>query len=194
MLTTPASPRIAPAERPAVRSTRLTGVDVLVYAVIVALGAMHYALILRSSDFFRGDTTYFELARSMLSHGFYGFNSRPETVVPPGFPAIMAALCLAVGCGYSVFVHASVVFSTLGFLTSYELLRRMEGRAAGAVICLLLISSPLVFALATRMVFSDLPYFFTSMLVLLLVRRLSEQCTTPEAKGEEAADAPHSAA
>jgi hypothetical protein len=193
MLTTSASPRITSAARPTHRSAAPTGADVLVYVVIVALGAVHYALALPSSEFFTGDTTYFELARSMLSHGFYGFNSRPETVVPPGFPAIMVVLCLAVGCHYSVFVHASVVFSTLGFLASYELLRRMEGRAAAAI-CLLLISSPLVFALATRMVFSDLPYFLTSMLVLLLVRRLNEQCTPPDAKGEEAADAPHSAA
>jgi hypothetical protein len=61
-------------------------VDVLVYAVIGAIGAMHYALILRSSDFFRGDTTYFELAQSILLRGFYGFNSRPEIVLPPASP------------------------------------------------------------------------------------------------------------
>jgi hypothetical protein len=194
MPATSTSPRIAPAERPAVRSTRLARVDVLVYTVIVAIGAMHYALILSSSDFFTGDTTYFELAQSILRRGFYGFNFRPEIVLSPGFPAIMAVLCLAVGCGHSVFVHAVVVFATLGCLASYELLRRLEGRTVGAVISLLLISSPQEFALATRMVFSDLPYFFTSMVVLLLVRRLDEQCTTPEAKGEGAADVPQPAA
>ena len=103
-------------------------------------------------------------------------------------------LCVVVGCHYSVFVHAVVVLSTLGFLASYELLRRMEGRAAGAVICLLLISSPLEFAQETRMVFSDLPYLFTSTLVLLLVWRLDEQCTAPDAKREGTADASQSAA
>ena len=194
MPATSTSPRIAPAERPAVRSTRLTGVDVLVCAVIVAIGAMHYALILRSSDTFRGDTTYFELAQSILLRGFYGFNSRPEIVLPPGFPAIMAVFCLAVGCSHSVFVHAVVVFATLGCLASYELLGRLEGRTAAAVISLLLISSPQEFALATQMVFSDLPYFFTSMVALLLIRRLDEQCTTPETKGEGAADVPEPAA
>jgi hypothetical protein len=153
-----------------------------VYAVILALGAMHYALTLRTSDFFTGDTTYFELARSILVQGFYGFNSRPEVVVPPGLPAIMVGLCVAVGCRHEVFVHAIVVFSTLGWLASYELLRRMEGRLAAAVICLLLMSSPLYFALATRVVLSDLPYFFTSVVVLLLVRHLDEQPVTRDPK------------
>jgi hypothetical protein len=194
MPTTSTSPRLAPAERPAVRRTHVTAVDVLVYAAIVAIGVMHYALILKSTDFFTGDTIYFELARSILKRGFYGFNFRPEIVLPPGFPAVMAVLCLAVGCGHSVFVHAVVVFATLGCLASYELLRRLEGRTAAAVISLLLISSPQEFALATRMVFSDLPYFFTSMVALVLVRRLDEQCTTPEAKGEGAADVPEPAA
>jgi hypothetical protein len=184
MPATSSSPRTAGGEPPAAGGAAPTVADVLVYVAIVAGGAMHYVLALRSGDFFTGDTTYFELAQSILSHGVYGFNSQPETVLPPGFPAIMAALCATVGCRYPVFVHAVVVFSTLGFLASYELLRRMEGRAAGAVICLLLISSPLEFAQETRMVFSDLPYLFTSTLVLLLVWRLDEQCTAPDAKPE----------
>ena len=82
----------------------------------------------------------------------------------------------------------------MGCLASYELLRRLEGRTAAAVISLLLISSPQEFAMATQMVFSDLPYFFTSMVALLLMRRLDEQCTTPETKGEGAADVPEPAA
>ena len=96
-----------------------------------------YALALRADDFFTGDTTYFELARSLLAHGMYGFNARPETVVPPGFPAFMATRCVTVGCGYSVFIHAMVVGSTLGVLAGYELLRRVEGRVAAGVISLL---------------------------------------------------------
>ena len=106
----------------------------------------------------------------------------------------MAALCVAVGCGYSVFVHTIVVFSTLGFLAGYKLLRRMKGRPAAAVICLLLLSSPLAFVFATRIVFSDLPYLFTSTIVLLLVRRLDAVCTTADSNGEGAAHDPELAA
>lgn len=178
------SPAIAAADRATAERATFTVADGLVYLVIIALGAMHYAFALRSDDFFAGDTTYFEVARSLLTRGVYGFNSVPETVLPPGFPAIMAGLCVAVGCHYSVFVHANVVFGTLGFLASYELLRRMEGRVAAAVICLLLLSSPLEFALATRGVSSDFPYLLTSTLVLLLVGRLDARCTAPDAMGE----------
>jgi len=188
-----AEARIARIERAAAeRAPRV--VDVLVYAAIIALGAMQYLLAQRSPDFYTGDTTYFELARSLVSRGVYGFNFQPETVLPPGFPVIMAGLCVSVGCGYTVFVHAVIVFSTLGWLASYELLRRMEGRAVAAAVCLLLISSPLEFALATRIVFSDLPYVFTSMLVLLLVRRLDAECTTDDLNAEGAVDDPQLAA
>jgi hypothetical protein len=178
MSSRPSSP---PGPEPPGRERAL--VDVAVWALIAAVGAMHYALALRADDFFRGDTTYFELARSLLSQGFYGFNARPETVVPPGFPVFMATLCVTVGCGYSVFVHAVVVCSTLGVLAGYELLRRVEGRAAGAVVSLLLISSPLLFSFETRMVMSDLPYLFTSMVALLVVERLDQARSRPDTRG-----------
>ena len=176
MLATSTRPPSTVTERPAAlrAGVSLMRTDVLVCLAIIAVGAMHFALTLRSSDFFRGDTTYFELARSLL-RGVYGFNFRTETLIPPGFPAILAFLCVAVDCRYSVFIHTVVVFWTLGVLASYELLRRMEGRAAAAVVCLLLISSPLAFGLATQVVVSDLPYLFMSMVVLLLVRCLDEQ-------------------
>jgi hypothetical protein len=180
--TPPSAPSPEPPGGPAARGR--TVVDVAAWAAIVAAGAMHYALALRADDFFTGDTTYFELARSLLSRGFYGFNARPETVVPPGFPAFMATLCVTVGCGYSVFVHAVVVCSTLGVLAGYELLRRVEGRMAGAVVSLLLIASPLLFTLETRTVMSDLPYLFTSLVALLLLERLDEARSRPGTRGD----------
>src|SRR5262245_14915925 len=104
-----ARPPITLVERPATPGASLTRVDLLVYATLAAIGVMHYAMTLRASEFFTGDTIYFELAQGLLSHGYYGFNFRPETVLPPGFPAILASLCLAVGCTYPVFIHTVVV-------------------------------------------------------------------------------------
>lgn len=154
-----------------------TAVDTFAYAVILALGGMAYALTLRASDFFTGDTIYFELARSLLSGHGYGFNFQPETVLPPGFPALMASLCAVGACGHTVFIRAIVVCSTLGLLTTYELLRREEGRAVAVGICLLIGSAPFWFVAETRIVFSDLPYVFTSMLSLVMIRRLDEANT-----------------
>ena len=145
---------------------------IVAYAVILSLGALQFGLTLRSNDFFSGDTTYFELARSLLEKGFYGFDLKPETLLPPGFPLILASVCVTVSCTYTVLLRSIAVFATLEFIASYELLRREEGHTVAAVFCLLLASSPIVFAFSTRMVFSDLPYFFASMLTLLLAVRL----------------------
>jgi Dolichyl-phosphate-mannose-protein mannosyltransferase len=150
----------------------LTATDITVYGLILSLAALQLALSQRADDFFTGDTIYFELARSIISEGFYGFNFKPETLLPPGFPLILASLCVTLGCTYAVLIRSIAVFATLGFIASYELLRREEGRTVAAVVCLLLASSPIVFAFSTRMVFSDLPYFFTSISTLLLATRL----------------------
>ena len=146
--------------------------DILVYGMILALGVLEIGLSRRSDDFVSGDVTYFELARSIIETGFYGYAFRPETMIPPGFPALEALLCITVGCTYTVLIRSMAVFATLGLLVSYVLLRREQGRAVAAVSCLLLGSSPILFAFSTRTVFSDLPYFFTSMATLLLATRL----------------------
>ncbi len=152
--------------------TRVTLGDVGVYAVLLGLGALQVALVRRAPDFFTGDVTYYELARSLVEGRPYGFNSGLETTFPPAFPAILALLCVAVGCGHNALIRSMPVFGTLGFVASYELLRREEGRLVAAAICLILMSSSGVFELATSQVLSDLPYFLTSSLSLLLVARL----------------------
>lgn len=142
------------------------------YVLLSVLGLLQLLLPLRSDDFFRGDTSYFELARSLAETGVYGFDSRPEIMLPPGFPAIMAAMCVLGTCHYADFVRSIAVFSTLGLIASYHLIRREEGRHVAAVVCLLFASSPILFWLSTRMVYSDLPYFLTSTLTLLLAAHL----------------------
>src|SRR5262249_48219043 len=69
-------------------------------------------------------------------------------------------------------IRSITVFATLGLIASYELLRREEGRTVAATSCLLLASSPILFEFATQMVFSDLPYFFTTMMALLTAVQL----------------------
>lgn len=156
-------------------SQRRMAIDITVYGLIVGLGALQFGLAQRSDDFFRGDTTYFELARSIIEKGSYEFNFKPETMLPPGFPAILALICVTVSCSYLVLVRSMAVFATLGLAASYELLRREQGRVVAIVSCLLLGSSPMLFEFATGMVFSDLPYFFTSMATLLLATRLDTE-------------------
>src|SRR5690242_10097502 len=90
----------------------LTATDIVVYGSLLVFGALLIAMSRRSSDFFAGDVTYFELARSLVEKGFYGFDFKPETTLPPGFPAILASLCVTVGCNYTVSVRFMSVFTT----------------------------------------------------------------------------------
>jgi hypothetical protein len=138
------------------------------------MGVLQVALTQRSEDYVRGDVTYYELARSILEGRPYGFDGRLETLLPPGFPAILAALCALFGSRYTVLIRSMPIFATLAFIVSYEFLRRLEGRRVAAAICLLLISSVEVFRFSTTLVFSDLPYFLASALALLLVHQLDE--------------------
>lgn len=142
---------------------------------LAGFGALQLALTQRTADFVRGDVTYYELARSILAGQTYGFNARIETMLPPGFPAMLALLCVTVGCSYGVLIRAMPVFATLAFIVSYDLMRREVGRAVAAGMCFLLISSSEVFDFSTTLVFSDLPYFFASSVVLLLVAQLDER-------------------
>jgi hypothetical protein len=52
---------------------------------------MQFMLYQRASDFYRGDATYAELVRSIVQTGSYRFDFRPESMLPHGLPAILAA-------------------------------------------------------------------------------------------------------
>jgi len=155
-----------------------TVVDLIVVGFLLGQGILAFCLSIRSDDVFAGDTTYFELARSWLDTGTYGFNGKVESLFPPGFPAMLALLCVTVGCYHIIMIRAMAIFATLGLLVSYALLRRLHGRSVAATCCLLLASSPEIFTLTTRTVFADLPYFFTSMLALVVAVRI-EAATSP---------------
>ena len=101
--------------------------DIIVYILLLALGGLQFALSCRTSDF-AFDPYYYELARSFLAHTGYGFNFRPEPMVPPGFPALLALLILVVGHSYAVLVRSMAIFTTLGLIAAYELIKSEENR------------------------------------------------------------------
>ena len=145
--------------------------DLLVYLVLIGLGTLAFVLSCRATDFV-GDAYYFELARSIVKGTGYVFDFRPQTMVPPGFPLLLALMTMIVGSSYAALVRSMAVFSTLGLIATYEVLRSEEGRWVAAATCLLLGSSPEVFQFSTRLVFSDMPYFCTSMILIWLLMRL----------------------
>jgi 4-amino-4-deoxy-L-arabinose transferase-like glycosyltransferase len=156
----------------------ITLVDVAALAGILCLGSLEFGLYQRGRDFYAGDISYFELALSLVRTHSYGFDFRPETMLPPGLPAILAALAIVLGDSHTIMVRAMAVFSTLGFGMAYAVLRREQGRAFAAATTVLVMASPTFFRLATRTVFSDLPFFFTSMCTIWAAIRLDRATTS----------------
>ncbi len=159
----------------------LTVADIGVYVMVLGLTALQLGLYQRADDFVYDIVSYFDLARSLIETGSYGFNFKPETVQPPGLSAILALICVTVGCGYAILLRSMAIFLALGFIVSYELLKREQGRAAAAVSCLLPDSSPIIFAIVTRSIWPCFPYFFTTMLALLVAAKL-ETAQNPRAQ------------
>jgi hypothetical protein len=148
-----------------------TVTDLIVYVSILLFFALQFAFYIRSADEVH-DVMYLDLARSILEKASYQFDFSPETLLPPGFPLILALVGWVAGLSQAVLFHVVAVFSLLGWVAAYELLRRIEGRAVAASAVLLLASSPDRFSFATQLGFSDVPYFAISMFVLLLVWRI----------------------
>jgi hypothetical protein len=141
--------------------------DLICFALIVVFGVAAVLLHQRTTDFMNESAFYADAAQSLLHHNFYGVNGVRETTQPPGLAGILAILFVLFGYSYAISVGAMAVFETLGFLAAYELLRRRVPRLVAATICIVLLSSPVYFAWATRLVYACFPYFFTTMLALL---------------------------
>jgi hypothetical protein len=165
---------IRPHDDPASRESPLSSlnaIDRIVIICVLALGILQFTGYVRAPGEL-ADARYSELTRSILETGSYQFNFRPETLMPPGLPLILALICRAVGYTQAVLFHVMSISTTLALLASYALLRRTAGRTVAAAACLLLVSSPALFSFATQIIFSDMPYFCASMLALLLALKM----------------------
>lgn len=149
-------------------------IDYFVYALILAFGALQFFLYQRSPDFIHEDVSFFEMAKSILQNGFYGFNGIPEKVQPPGLAILLAGICATFGCTHAILLRAMPVFLTLGFFVSYELIKRDQGRGIAAATYLVLAASPTVFVYATQAIFPSSPYFVASMSALLVAAKLDK--------------------
>ena len=172
----PAAP-LNPAKRNRSQQHGLAVVDFLVCGAILALGAFQLCAHQRAPDFPFEDVSYFEQAKSLLHDGFYGFNSVPERIQPPGLAFLLALICKTVGCWYGILLGSMAVFLTLGFLVWYQIIRQAEGRGIAAATCLLLSSSPWVFHFITRGIWPSAPYFLVSGLALWTILKLNGEQT-----------------
>jgi hypothetical protein len=152
-------------------TAQLSTIDVAVYTFVLLMGAFQLTHYTHASDFLN-DTTYPDLARSVLEQGSYQIRFLPETMFPPGFTLILAAVGLLGGISPATLFPVIAVSATLALLVAYELLRRVEGLGVAAATCLLLASSPVLFAFNTAIIYPEMPYFLMTMLALLLALKI----------------------
>ena len=145
--------------------------DWWVLCAIAAFAVGTVYLHQRTPDFMGEDVFFGDAARSLLSQGFYGVNGVAETSQPPGLAAILSAVFLVFGYSYAAAVGTMAVFEAIGVVAFYCLIRGRIPQRVAVVICIVLLSSPLCFAWATRPVFPCLPYFCTTMIALVAAER-----------------------
>lgn len=139
---------------------------------LIALAILEIFFYQRVESFGSDSSTYIGIAHSITKHWSYQFDFKPETTYPPGFPLTLAAISVLVGESYSIFVRFMPIFGVLGLISAYRLLCRQYSFVIAAPAVLLLASSPYFFGVTTQSVLSDLPYFFASMLTLLMAAKL----------------------
>jgi hypothetical protein len=149
-------------------------IDIFIYALILGLGVLHFFSYMRVESYAPDSSYYIGLARSILEQGRYEFNFAPHVLYPPGYPALLALISIPFGISYLVSVRAAAIVGMLGLIASYELLRCKEGRRIAAAGCLILGFSGFYFYVAAQLVGSDVPYFFTSILFLVLITRVEQ--------------------
>jgi hypothetical protein len=153
-------------------SASLRRTDILVFILILGFGILQFFSAERHAGFLNDDVFFADAGRSLVEHGFYGINGYAETNQPPGLSVILGLLCKIGFCGHVASLRVMAIFGTLGFLVSYELLRRQVPRLVAAAICLLLISSRIPFWLGTEAITPGNPYFFFSISALLVASNL----------------------
>jgi hypothetical protein len=151
-------------------SSGFCAIDIVVYALILTFGIIHlkYCASAKNGD----DVFYIDSARSLLHNGFYGINGQAESNLPPGLSIFIAALSFFGSSSHVAILCAVAVLGTLGFIASYELLRRQVPRGIAAAICLLLVSSRVYFLAVSQSIYSCHPYFLTTMAALLVAFEL----------------------
>jgi hypothetical protein len=149
-------------------SSSFRRVDLLFFSLILAFGILQFFSAQQAKDFLSDDVFFADAGRSLVEQGFYGINGYAETNQPPGLSAVLGLLCTVGICGHVACLRVMAVFGTLGFLVSYELLRRQVPRLVAGAICLLLISSQIPFWHGTQVIAPGMPYFFTSVAALLV--------------------------
>jgi hypothetical protein len=146
----------------------------VVIGCLVALCAWQIWAYRRVEIYHPDSSTYVVLAENLAEGRGYVFDDRPHTRFPPGLPMLLAAWSSVGNGSYASAVRLMPIFGLVGLLASFFLIKRLESWPVAMLACLWLATSPEYFRLATRYIWSDLPYFALAALTLLLADHLRQ--------------------
>ena len=146
----------------------------VVIGCLVALCAWQVWAYRRVEIYHPDSSTYVVLAENLAQGRGYVFDGRPHTRFPPGLPMLLAAWSSVGDGSYASAVRLMPIFGLVGLLASFFLIKRVESWPIAMLACLWLATSPEYFRLATRYIWSDLPYFALAALALLLADHLRQ--------------------
>jgi hypothetical protein len=144
----------------------------LVICCLVALCAWQIWAYRRVEIYHPDSSTYVVLAQNIANGGSYSFDNRPHTRFPPGLPVLLAAWSSRPAESYGSAIRVMPIFGLVALVASFFLIKRVESWPIAMLACLWLATSPEYFRLATRYIWSDLPYFAFAALALLLAEHL----------------------
>jgi hypothetical protein len=146
----------------------LSGIAIVL--LLLALGALQVATVRRAESYGSDSSIYIVLASNLLNGRGYSFNYEVHTTYPPGLPVLLAGISALTGeSGYNLFVYSMPIFSTLGLIVWYFVLKAWSGHKTAAICCLLTATADPLYRLVTRFVVSDTPYLLVSGLALLCI-------------------------
>lgn len=154
-----------------------TGVDLLSLAIFVIFGLLHVLFYNRIERLGSDSSVYIVLAENLRTGAGYQFNGTPHTIYPPGFPILLAGIGTLFGnTSYELLVRWMPIFSSVGLVCWYFVLRLAAERKAAAVACLLAATTVTWFVMNTGGVLSESAYIASTgaaalSLTLLISRR-----------------------
>ncbi len=150
---------------------------------IVLLGAFAFALFAMSTtqrveSYGSDSSVYIHTATNLFSKWSYEFNFTHQATYPPGFPLILALLgFIGNTTSYSYLICFMPLFSSLGLVAWYFVLKKELGNMVAVPAILLVGTSSILYSMSTRSVLSDVFYFALSGCTLLTLCNLHPRIT-----------------
>lgn len=138
-------------------------VDRLLFLLLCLVGLWQVLAYRRSEPFGISSSTYLRLAENLLAGVGYLFNAEPHTLLPPGFPWLLAGLGkLTESTRHETLVRFMPLLAMTGIWCWYRVLRRVESPVVAAVACALLATSTQIFGIVTGQLLAEPAYLLFS--------------------------------